>query len=364
MRSCLASFPFLAAMLWLCFASAVASASSYESAKALGRAAALRAAAILEVDWAESEAVVLTNAGYARPEGESTSGCLDGLAEATGASIGRSTLLSLQSRFDQPLWFACYNPGSGRCAYLQAEPARAAAFLSGQEGGTVVFSLEQTARIDAGHVLKHGERFKARADQGLFGQNLFRVVTAANAAAEGSPDDLLRSIAVHDHYCPGVTSGVLLARYVGEEFLASDPGSHCFVLSLDPWCKEDALTTLLNATPGKRGYAVVYPQEGRKADWPEPLDQTSTVIFTREGSGPWQGHMLRFDFAKAKAMFKGPKTGSPVLDKLAMDLWFLDFLDRPEVFVSEVGRLELPKGMSPKALMRPGADPVAMLAGM
>jgi hypothetical protein len=27
---------------------------------------------------------------------------------------------------------------------------------------------------------------------------------------------------------------------------------------VDPWCKEDALLVLLNATPGKKGYAISY----------------------------------------------------------------------------------------------------------
>jgi formylmethanofuran dehydrogenase subunit E-like metal-binding protein len=352
-------------MLLLVTGQATATAPNYESARELGRAAAMQAADMLGTPWEGRQAIVLTNAGSARPGGLSSRGCLDGVGELTGASQGKATLLPLQSRFDQALWFAFYSPASGRCAYLQAESMAAARALSAQkQPAGEVFSLRQVARIEADFILGNIETFQARAQQGLFGENLFRVVTVANAAAEGCPDDLLRAVQVHDHYCPGVTSGLLLARFVQKDLLATAPERQCFVLGLQPWCKEDALITLLNATPGKRSYGVVYPKEDDPATWPAPLDATSTVVFTRSGSEQWQGWMLRFDFDKAKSMFDNPDSGSTVVDKLAMDLWFMNFLDRPEVFVSLLKTVRLPEGSSPKDLLRPGVDPVARLAGM
>jgi len=364
MRPVISSLALVLVMVFLPPAQLWATAPNYEAARSLGGFAADTAADMLGVSWDEARPIVLTNAGYARPGGLSTLGCLDGLARGTGASQGSSTLLSLQARFDQPLWFAFYNTRSGRCAYLQVDPGKARDAVSPETQRSGIFAVQQTARIEAGHVLSQAKEFIARAGQGLFGQNLFRVVTAANAAAQDCPDDLLTAIRLHDHYCPGVTSGVLMVRFIQEEILSGDPSSPCFVLSLDPWCKEDALTTLLNATPGKRSYGVIYPEEGRVSAWPKPLDKTSTVVFKRTSSGGWQARLLRFDFAKAKEMFTGPGSGNPIVDKLAMDLWFMDYLDRPGAFVSEVARLELPEGMHPKALLRPGANPVEMLAGM
>ncbi len=339
-----------------------ATAPNYEAARSFGQHAAKRAAGMLDCRWDDAKVIVLTNAGFARPGGLSSKGCLDGLSEATGTSVGSSTLLRLQSRFDQPLWFAFYRPDSGKCAYLQAEPRRAEKALSGKDSPDQSFALEQAARIKAEHIVDHAGEFHDRAENGLFGDNLFRVVTAANAAAKDTPDDLLTAIQLHDHYCPGVSSGVLLAEYIRKEILSGRPGADCFVLSLDPWCKEDALITLLNATPGKRGYGVVYPADGSKETWPAPVSRADTVVFVREDSGPWIGRMLRFDFAKAKEMFSGPETGMGTADKLAMNLWFMGFLDEPGTFVDTVGTVQLEAGESPPDLLRPGKNPVEILS--
>jgi formylmethanofuran dehydrogenase subunit E-like metal-binding protein len=339
-----------------------ATAPNYDAARSFGRSAAERAAELLDCGLNEQKLIVLTNAGFARPGGLSSKGCLDGLSAATEASVGSSTLLRLQSRFDQPLWFAFYNPESGKCAYLQTEGEKAEKGLSGKRFRGGYFGLEQTARITAEYIVDHAGAFQDRAENGLFGDNLFRVVTAANAAAKNSPDDLLTAIQLHDHFCPGVSSGVLMARYIRERILSGHRGADCFILSLNPWCKEDALIALLNATPGKRGYGVVYPADGGTESWPAPLSRTDTVVFVGEDSEPWIGSMLRFDFAKAKEMFSGPESGMAAVDKLAMDLWLMGYLEKPEAFVDTVGTLQLKKGESPRDLLGAETNPVEMLS--
>ena len=62
----------------------------------------------------------------------------------------------------------------------------------------------------------------------------------------------MRAFEFHDHYCPGVTSGVLMIQYLKKHFPPGKRG-YC-VHTIDPWCKEDALLVLLNATPCKKGY--------------------------------------------------------------------------------------------------------------
>ena len=351
-------------ILILCVAPGWAKAPNYDAAFSLGTAASERAAELLEANWSAQDAIVLTNAGFARPGEHSSRGCLDGLAQATGTSVGASTLLRLQSRFDQPLWFAFYLQNSGRCAYLQLDSEQAAQALAGRCSGKPAFALEQSTRIDADFLLKDPEAFQAECRQGLFGGNVFRVVTAANAAVAKCPDELITAIEVHDHYCPGVTSGVLLVRFIRNRLFPDDPETNCFVLGLDPWCKEDALITLLNATPGKKGYGVIYPDKDGVAAWPEPLNQASTAVFFQKEGQPWQGWILGFDFAKAKKLYSGPKTAGKILNKLGMDLWFLEYLDRPETFVSVLKTVEFKAGQSPKMLLRPGVDPVDLLAGM
>ncbi|MFO8083172.1 MAG: FmdE family protein [Desulfobacterales bacterium] len=61
-------------------------------------------------------------------------------------------------------------------------------------------------------------------------------------------------------YCSGVTSGILMAEYLKKHFPVEKGGY--FIHTVDPWCREDALLVLLNATPNKRSYAVSYPNKG------------------------------------------------------------------------------------------------------
>jgi formylmethanofuran dehydrogenase subunit E-like metal-binding protein len=351
-------------LLVLVAASAFASGQQYQQAVKLGGLATDEAAHMLAQDFHHGGMIVVTNAGYASPGGLCSLGSIDGLASATGSTLGSGTLIPVQSRFDQPLWFAFYDQKSGKCAYLEADPDKAAAMLSGGDvSKDAVFGVAQMERIDAAHLFAEPEAFKTKAKHGLFGDNLFRIVTIANAAAKGCPAKALKSIQVHDHYCPGVTSGVILAEYVRKHILVDKPKAKCFVLGLQPWCKEDALLVLLNATPGKRSYGVVYPkkEDNKNAG---PLAKADTAVFVLEENGPWKGWLLAFDFASAKKQYQTRDYGFAVIDKLHADLWFLERMDTPEEFVSVVKEVELPESMEPKDLLRPGSDPLAVLAAM
>ncbi|MFP4259252.1 MAG: FmdE family protein [Desulfovermiculus sp.] len=342
-------------------------AEEYAGAVNLGREAAREGAKMLDIHWSDQQAMVLTNAGYARPEGICTRGCLDGLHAKTGASPGRSTLISLQSRFDQPLWFAFYAPKTGQCAYLQMENEAVHQALSDNDDSSLpkdLFSVSQKAQIDAKYLFAHPEKFAAYKEQGLFGSNLFRVTAAINLMAHGAPDEVLQAIVPHDHYCPGVTSGVLMARYVQENLLPDDPKAECFVLSLAPWCKEDALISLLNATPGKQGYGVLYPGDEQAKNWPDPLDKTVSVVFVRQKDRPWQGWMLGFDFDQVREEYSGPEPEDPALEKLALGLWLIQTCDEPDRFVTVHKTFELKHDMHPKELLRPDNNPISMLSRM
>jgi formylmethanofuran dehydrogenase subunit E-like metal-binding protein len=351
----------LAATLTFCFSTAVLAASAqYGNAVKLGQAASAQASGMLGMDWSQAEVIAVTNAGYAMPGENSTKGCLDGIAEATGATVGACTLLTLQSRFDQPLWFAFFSKKTGQCVYLEYESARAAKALQGESPESIKAGVAQMARIDADYLFAHAADFSAQLKKGLFGNNAFRIVTTANAAARNCNSETLKAIQVHDHFCPGVSSGIVLANYVRHNLLPS-PDAGCFVLSVNPWCKEDALTTLLNATPGKRSYAVVYPTGKQRAAWPAPLNRACSVIFTQQKGQPWHGTVLGFDFSKAKAEYGKKSFGNKVLDKLHADLWFMDNMDRAEAMVEPLKEFDLAAGMMPRDLMQPGTDLIGTL---
>ncbi|MCI5183125.1 MAG: hypothetical protein D3921_11545, partial [Candidatus Electrothrix sp. AW1] len=144
-------------------------------------------------------------------------------------------------------------------------------------------------------------------------------------------------------YCPGVTSGILMAEYI-KKFLPSEKGY--FVQTIQPWCKEDALIVLLNATPGKRSYSTIYPTDADIASWAQWAQEASTVVYRYDSaSDSWKGTALGFDW--------GEETGcevysNSVINKLCRDLAFVDQMDSPENFVTEVKNFDLPAGVHPK----------------
>ncbi|NLI82593.1 MAG: hypothetical protein GX443_13035 [Deltaproteobacteria bacterium] len=322
------------------------------------------------------DAVVLTNAGYAVVEGLTTEPCLDGLRQWEGATAGKRSLLEVHSARNSALWFFFFNRRTGQGVYYE---------LKGQNISWIIGWLEYfrapwirriiaalptdqlfgepayEENILAEHLLANQANKDAWNDKvaaKVFGGREFAIVTIANGIAHGTPYDLIKSVQFHDHYCPGVTSGYLLANYLEKNFPLLVPGSAYFVLSIPPWCKDDALQILLNTTPGKSGYAVFYLSAADKGNLREEAKDLAGVFFRKNQSGKWEGVVLGFSFAKIEEM-GGPTTaqGYAWESRLAMDLWLLDYLDQPELFINVIKTFELQQG-APSDWARVGVDPL------
>jgi formylmethanofuran dehydrogenase subunit E-like metal-binding protein len=302
--------------------------------------------------------IVMTNAGYVQSDGGSTTGALDGLSRSLGVSRGDHSLVEIQSTAEKPLWFAVYHQRSGYCAYLEVAPdAMVNKHDPDRETFRSIFSTSALEQINAMHLYDNAKEYAQKFDSGIFGGNEFRIVTIANAIAEGAPTFAVRSFEFHDHYCPGVTSGIIMALYI-RRFFPLEPGGSYFVQSVQPWCKEDALLTMLNTTPGKRGYAVTYPTKEDIAAWPEWAENASTVVYRKDpNTGNWDGLVLGFVWGETDC----PEYGHSVMDKLCSDLWYLDRLDQPKDYIKALKKFNLPAGVDPKSYARPGVDAILIL---
>jgi formylmethanofuran dehydrogenase subunit E-like metal-binding protein len=162
----------------------------------------------------------------------------------------------------------------------------------------------------------------------------------------------MRAFEFHDHYCPGVTAGIFMVNYLKKHFNLSAADA-CFVQSLDPWCKDDALMVLLNATPGKRRYAASYPALNEAAGRAQQGSLPLTVFYLRDGKTKrWQGIALDFRWAQTGCgRFK-----NGLIRRLCDDLWYLKRLDQPEEFVAVVKAFELAEGTEPRSLAEPHPD--------
>lgn len=219
-----------------------------------------------------------------------------------------------------------------------------------------IFGIRSVGRIDAPYLYQHSKAFETRMAGRIFGDNAFRVITIANAVASGAPAHVIRAFEFHDHYCPGVVSGILMADYVQAHF---PPGKSGYIVhGIDPWCKEDVLMTLLNATPGKKKYAVTYPSKEDRARRLPAVETAATIIYRQnDQTQQWEGIILGFDWGNTSC----PKTGNVIIDKLCIDLWYLERIDSPETFVKILKTVSLPDGVSPMDWAGPGTDPLKMM---
>jgi formylmethanofuran dehydrogenase subunit E-like metal-binding protein len=332
-------------------------AQEYNKWKAMGKSAADQSFAAMKKAGAKpqkGDTIVLTNAGYAEVNGASTQGALDGLTEKTGASRGANTLVEIHSSPWTKLWFAVYDKASGLCAYLEVNPSAAGESTNDKISGLKsVFDIQALERVNFDYLNTHADEFKVKFDQKVFGGNEFRVIGILNAISQGVPSYAVRAFEFHDHYCPGVTSGIMMATYLKRHFPPAS-GSDYFVQAIQPWCKEDALMVLLNATPGKGGYGVSYPSNSDKERLLPEAKNASTVVYRKTSDGKrWEGVVLAFKWA---AETQCPETGNGVVDKVCSDLWYLKRMGNPEEFVSVVKSIELPEGVSPKDWAAPGVN--------
>ena len=353
-----------------------ASIKEYRIWKAIGARVAWEASRLTGHRFGTGNPIALTNAGYAEIEGYSTQGCMDGLTRRLGVTRGSNTLLEIHSRYDKPLWFFIYYKKSGVGVYLEVNPEAIPGLVNkadkhgfSQIAGnklripaSQLFTRTAVEKIQAEHLFANAEEYNEKFANKIFGGNEFRIVTIANAVAAGAPAYAIRAFEFHDHFCPGVLSGILMVNYIKEYFPLHSPGDNYFVLTVKPWCKEDALIVLLNTTPGKKGYAISYPSEEDIAQWKEGAKNAATIIFRQDGATKkWEGRLLGFSFDKANEMHEFPDYGSSLLNKLYSDLWYLDYFDQPELFVSVIKEFELAEGEDPKAWARPGVNPLEKL---
>ncbi len=112
---------------------------------------------------------------------------------------------------------------------------------------------------------------------------------------------------------------------------------------------------MLNATPGKSGYAVIYPTDEDKAKWTTEGQEAVTIVYRKNAdTGLWNGLVLGFTWGDTGC----PDYGSSVITKLCSDLWYLARMDQPETFVKVIRQFQLPEGAQPKDYARPGVDPM------
>lgn len=315
------------------------------------------------------ELLVLTNAGYNVLGNYTTEACLDGLTSATGCTAGRGSLLDVHTSREKPLWFFFFDKHSGLSVFCEVNGAAAIELINKQGAGLAAVPAEKLfarlalENVSAEKLLADPAAWNKKVEEKVFGGLESGIVSIANVAAKGAPHDFIKATLFHDHLCPGVTSGYLLANYLKKEFPLRSPEESYYVLAMPPWCKDDALTVLLNTTPGKSGLAVV-PVDAKTKESLKPGAKNLAGVYFRYNSktGKGEGLVLAYDFDRASSLSGiDLNKGFAWESRLKSDLWYMDYFDRPELFISVISKFELKEGEVPSDYAKAGVNPLVKL---
>lgn len=269
-----------------------------------------RAMATLDATKGDPGLLVLTNAPFVKTGGRDSLAFLSQVQEVTGAMVGRGNLLFFQRPQNHPLCITLFKK-SGR---------RAVIICAGKPGWTVdVLNLGVKTISDP-------EFWKTAREKYPAGRDLFTLATMANAWAEGAPYDFLKAAELHNHICPGLTSGYLMARYILEHYPLA-PGERYTIVGCPVWCKEDAFQVVMDCTPGKR-CLVVKPLSEKQKEKIAVDNPAGFLLIWNSKEKTGKGVVLSFDFNAFKALYpeKTPKAATVITT--------VRHLKAPERFVS------------------------------
>lgn len=223
-------------------------------------------------------------------------------------------LLTVQNSRNSPLWFAFFDKFSGNCTYIEVS----------YENESEV-SYQVTENIDFCMLSKSPESRAAwneKVNETVFDGREFAILTISNAWATGELDyELMQCLELHNHFCPGISSGYVLANWIEENYPLKKGVSYT-VFSCPNWCKEDVFVKRWDATPGKGGVWVSSLTDEEL----EKIGNSTAGIFvvTDKNTETMKAVVLGFDFDIVRAEC-GAKADDPAwVSKYLMDLWLMD----------------------------------------
>ena len=353
----------------------------------VGFKAADRAMKDLSFRKGDTNILVLTDAGYVPKIGDyTTEKALDGIMLTSGASRGKANLINVHKPYNVRLWFAFFDKESNECVYLEVDSEVLETYLGEEkaEGKAAlsdfmslkdeeIFTRIAKENIGADKLLSDPEAWQEQMVAKVFGGNEFSVITLSNVWAKGLPNDFLKVAELHDHICPGLTSGYLIAEYVKEELPSSNPKGEYTVIAIPPWCKDDALIIIFETNVGHKRTFVKWLTAEQKAALPEEAKNVANIIIKEDmKTGEREGIVVAFDWDKAFQMcgdvsskdLKAFDTYRWWWMRLKMDLFLMDYLDEPETFVSTLKTFTLESPAEIEKLKSAGVNPLVELGIM
>lgn len=325
--------------------------------------------------------LVMTSASYAIIDGYNTDRCIDGVADASGCTVGKGNLLLIHRSREKPLWFAFFSKNTNECVYLQVNNAVLGKSVDELNAlaDEEVFTKITKANIGADKLLSEPEAWDEKMKAQIFGggakpfNNEFTIMTIANAWAKGAPPELIRANQFHNHLCPGSASGFLFVKYIDFNLPLEKPSQRYQIIAIKPWCKDDIMQWILEATIGNKNYIAKDLTPEQMKQLPEDAkDVANVVIRWDSATGTGKGIVIAWDWDNACQMCGGvSKKDLTAFDthrwwwmRLKMNQWMLDYMDSPETLIHTVKEFDVDSLAELNNLKSAGVNPLVELGVM
>ena len=226
-----------------------------------------------------------------------------------------------------------------------------------------IFSAIETRNTSTKELTDASEKFNSDIKKGMFGGNLFRITGISNAWLHPSFDnEIFRAMMLHNHFCPGLGSGCLIARYA-EKMLPLEEKESYVVISCPNWCKEDAFIEFYDSTPGKRGLVVKELDPAQKKAYDARYKGIAGIIIKWNGKKKaGSGMVVGFDFSAVtdKKCDEISEKGLGTVSKLYKDKLIMDSMNTPEKYVRTIKKFRVSKN-SCSRLKQAGVNPLKEL---
>jgi len=279
----------------------------------VGYKAAEKAMEELGFSKGDPNILALTDAGYvAKIDKYSTERALNGLMMAAGVSQGKGNLVNVHRAYNKPLWFAFFDKETGDCIYLEVNKSYLKSWLDREAAGSVnlsafmevsadaLFSKISRENIDPDRLITEegAKAWHHNFEEKTFGGNEFSILTISAVWSKGISNEFLRSAELHNHICPGLTSGYFIAEYLKKHYPLGK-GEQWVVWAVPPWCKDDALQQIFDATVGKRCMAVMYIPGNISKKLPPEYKNIAGIYVKIGKTGEAKAIVLGWDWDKA-----------------------------------------------------------------
>lgn len=257
--------------------------------------------------------LIITNIGYSK----GSEALLDAFyREIHNRGISVNSLILLHSSYNSPLYFAFLNKGSGKLLYVEGEKR-------------VVETVDYQSVINSKDVWN--EKIASK----VFGGREFAILSVSQLFYFSVPYDLHKSIEFHNHVCPGLLHGYLIAELLRSEF---KPGERLLVFAVPPWCKDDALQTIFDVTVGKKGMYVRELREDEKKEYP---DVAGIYVFWNEKEKKGRALILSFDRDVLQRNAGVTDKDYPWLWRLKQNNWIMRNFEEAKKLVKKLGEFDV-----------------------